>query len=194
MIERVPQTISRPCPKPPARYGKLADEDRCFRSQATRRMRIVSAYCGRNRRSDMPTNRPKSNADRSQKVAAPTMHLPNALCRLTLELSRPVAGRRTCASVAQSTRPMPRHGVGLNELLGGGGCRLKPDPGALAENRSGKARTRTRELSAGCNRSDRVSSGEPDLADHSFRSRPTQRMQCMSAPDGLDRRSNVPTT
>ena len=39
-------------------------------------------------------------------------------CRLTPELSRPVAGRRTCASVAQSTRPTPRRGVGLNELLG----------------------------------------------------------------------------
>ena len=37
---------------------------------------------------------------------------------LTPELSRPVAGRRTRASVAQSTWPMPRHGVGLNELLG----------------------------------------------------------------------------
>ena len=40
-------------------------------------------------------------------------------CRLTPELSRPVAGRRTRASVAQSTRPTPRHGVGLNDLLGG---------------------------------------------------------------------------
>ena len=39
-------------------------------------------------------------------------------CRLTPELSRPVAGRRTCASVAPSTRLTPRHGVGLNELLG----------------------------------------------------------------------------
>ena len=38
---------------------------------------------------------------------------------LTPELSRPVAGRRTCASVAHSTWPTPRHGVGLNELLGG---------------------------------------------------------------------------
>jgi len=37
---------------------------------------------------------------------------------LTLELSRPVAGRRTRASVAQSTRLTPRHGVGLNNLLG----------------------------------------------------------------------------
>ena len=78
---------------------------------------------------------------------------------LTLELSRPVAGRRTRASVAHSTWPTPRHGVGLNELLGGGGCRLKPDPGAPAENRSGKARARTRDLSAGCLRSDRVSRG-----------------------------------
>ena len=40
-------------------------------------------------------------------------------CRLTPELSRPVAGRRTRASVAQSARLTPRHGVGLNELLGG---------------------------------------------------------------------------
>ena len=78
-------------------------------------------------------------------------------CRLTPELSRPVAGRRTRASVAYSTWPTPRHGVGLNELLGGGGCRCAPSPNVLAENRSGKARTRTSELSAGCNRSDRIS-------------------------------------
>ena len=38
--------------------------------------------------------------------------------RITPELSRPVAGRRTRASVAHSTWPLPRHGVGLNELLG----------------------------------------------------------------------------
>ncbi len=37
--------------------------------------------------------------------------------RLTPELSRPVAGRRMRASVAQSTQPTTRHGVGLNELL-----------------------------------------------------------------------------
>ena len=30
-----------------------------------------------------------------------------------------MAGRRTRASVAQSTRLTPRHGVGLNDLLGG---------------------------------------------------------------------------
>lgn len=36
---------------------------------------------------------------------------------ITPELSRPVAGRRTRASVAHSTWPTPRHGVGLNELL-----------------------------------------------------------------------------
>ena len=38
--------------------------------------------------------------------------------RLTPELSRPVAGRRTRASVAQSTLLPPRCGVGLNDLLG----------------------------------------------------------------------------
>ena len=38
---------------------------------------------------------------------------------------------------------MPRHGVGLNELLGGGGCRCEPIHDALAESRSGKARART---------------------------------------------------
>ena len=36
---------------------------------------------------------------------------------LTPELSRPVAGRRTRASVAHSTRLTPRHGVGLDESL-----------------------------------------------------------------------------
>jgi hypothetical protein len=41
-----------------------------------------------------------------------------AFWRLTPELSRPVAGRRTRASVAHSTWPTPRRGVGLNELLG----------------------------------------------------------------------------
>ena len=112
-------------------------------------------------------------------------------CRLTPELSRPVAGRRTCASVAHSTRPTPRHGVGLNELLGGGGCRCKSGTDALAERRSGKVRARTCELSAGCNRSDRVSSGPSDHANHRFRSWRTQRMRRVSAPDGLDRRSNA---
>ena len=63
------------------------------------------------------------------------------------------------ASVAQSTQLTPRHGVGLNELLGGGGCRCKWDPDALAESRSGKARTRICELSGGCNRSDSISRG-----------------------------------
>ena len=95
----------------------------------------------------------------ADKVAALTMQLPNAFCRLTPELSRPVAGRRTRASVAHSTWPTPRHGVGLNELLGGGGCRCAPSPNVLDENRSGKTRTRTPELSAGCNRSGRVSCG-----------------------------------
>ena len=65
-------------------------------------------------------------------------------CRLTPELSRPTAGWRQRASVAYSTLLTPRCGVGLNELLGGGGCRYKPGPSELAESRSGKARTRTR--------------------------------------------------
>lgn len=47
-----------------------------------------------------------------------TTQLQNAFERLTPELSRPVAGRRTRASVAHSTWLTPRHGVGLNELLG----------------------------------------------------------------------------
>ena len=58
---------------------------------------------------------------------------------LTLELSRPTAWRRQRASVAHSTLLTPRCGVGLNELLGGGGCRCESSPGALAERRSGKA-------------------------------------------------------
>ena len=115
-------------------------------------------------------------------------------CRLTPELSRPVAGRRTRASVAHSTWPTPRHGVGLNELLGGGGRRCEPSPEALAENRSGEARARSRELSAGPVRNDSMSSGTLTDTKHCFRSRPTQRMRSVSAPDGLDRRSNVPTT
>ena len=114
-------------------------------------------------------------------------------CRLTPELSRPVAGRRTRASVAQSTRLTPRHGVGLNELLGGGGCRPKRTSCTLAERRSGKARPRTCELTAGCTRSDRIRCGKLTKNNHCFRSCPSQRMRCMSAPDGLDRRSNAPT-
>ena len=54
---------------------------------------------------------------------------------------------------------MPRHGVGLNELLGGGGCRCALSTNVLAENRSRKARTRTPELSLGYNRNDRISRG-----------------------------------
>ena len=48
-----------------------------------------------------------------------TTQLQNAFHRLTPELSRPVAGRRTRASVAHCTWPTPRRGIGLNELLGG---------------------------------------------------------------------------
>jgi hypothetical protein len=83
----------------------------------------MHAMCERaqrcHRRGNVPKNHPKSNADRSRNVAALRVQLPKAFCRLTPELSRPVAGRRTRASVAQSTRLPPRHGVGLNDLLGG---------------------------------------------------------------------------
>ena len=68
---------------------------------------------------------------------------------------------------------MPRHGVGLNELLGGGGRRCKSSPDTLAENRSGEARTRTREILAGRHRSDRISGGEHDDTKYRFRSRAT---------------------
>ena len=86
---------------------------------------------------------------------------------------------------------MPRHGVGLNELLGGDGCRCAPSPDALAERRSVKARTRTCELSAGCNRSDQAGRGTMTAKNHRFRSRPTQRIRCVSAPNEFDRRSNA---
>jgi hypothetical protein len=63
---------------------------------------------------------PKSNADRSRKGhGAERQSSKTLFCRLTPELSRPVTGRRTRASVAHRTWPTPRHGVGLNELLGG---------------------------------------------------------------------------
>ena len=50
----------------------------------------------------------------------------------------------------------------------------KRNLGTLAERRSGKARTRTRELSAGCNRSDRAGRGTLIATNHRFRSRQTQ--------------------
>ena len=112
---------------------------------------------------------------------------------LTPELSRPVAGRRTCASVAQSTWPTPRHGVGLNDLLGG------PDAGD-AELRTSWPKTEVRQLERAPQTLRRPSPKRPHLertnrpqANHSCRSRQTQRMQCVSAPDELDRRSDVPT-
>ena len=72
------------------------------------------------------------NRRRTRRVVSEERHQPKPMshrcepqnykllfCRLTPELSRPVAGRRTRASVAHSTWPTPRHGVGLNDLLGG---------------------------------------------------------------------------
>ena len=83
-------------------------------------MRIVSAPNGLDRRKNAPKDCPKSNADRSQYVALLTMQLPNALCRLTPELSRaerdgwePVLPQLALISTK------PRNGVGLNDLLGG---------------------------------------------------------------------------
>ena len=126
-------------------------------------MQCLSAPYGLGRRSDAAGNRPKSSANRSRPPHSVEKQSHQTLfCRLTPELSRPVAGRRTCASVAQSTWPTPRHGVGLNELLGGGGCRQKRNPSPVAEKRSGKARTRTRELSVEPVRNDSISRGETD--------------------------------
>jgi hypothetical protein len=100
--------------------------------EATRRERVRRAT---------PTG-----ADQSQRRATKLL---NAFRRLTPELSRPVAGRRTRASVAHSTWPTPRHGVGLNELLGGGGRRCKSNPDVLAEKPKPGCLSAPRGLSAG---------------------------------------------
>ena len=119
MPERAPENYPPDLSEETATGAEKPNESkRSYRSRPTQCMRCVSAPDELDRRSEVPTNSPKSNADRSRQVAAPTMQLLNAFCRLTPELSRPVAGRRTRASVAQSTWPTPRHGVGLNELLG----------------------------------------------------------------------------
>ena len=54
----------------------------------------------------------------------------------------PHGGVATACSVAHSTLLTPRCGVGLNDLLGGGGYRCEPNSDALAENRSPSARAR----------------------------------------------------
>jgi hypothetical protein len=111
-------------------------------------------------------------------------------CRLTPELSRPVAGRRTRASVAHSTWLTPRHGVGLNDLLGG----TEPRDAQL---RTSGPRTEawpleraSRTFSRPCQKQ-RVRRGKPSDYDCCFRSRPTQRMRTVSAHNRLDRRGNV---
>ena len=63
-----------------------------------------------------------------------TTQLQNAFHRLTPELSRPVAGRRMRASVAKSTQPTPRHGVGLNELLASNRARIDAAESIDADN------------------------------------------------------------
>ena len=111
-VASLPKTEARPPERAPENYqpdlseatasgaAKPNESKRSYRSQPTQRMRIVSAHCGLDRRSNVPRNRPKSNADRSRYVAVLTTQLPNVFCRLTPELSRPVAGRRVRASVA----------------------------------------------------------------------------------------------
>nr|CAS02668.1 putative integron gene cassette protein [uncultured bacterium] len=57
---------------------KQNERKRSIRSQPTQRMRGVSAQSGLDRRSNVPKNRPKSNANRSRNAAALTTQLPNA--------------------------------------------------------------------------------------------------------------------
>jgi hypothetical protein len=102
-------------------------------------------------------------------------------CRLTPELSRPVAGRRTRASVAHSTWPTPRHGVGLNELLGGGGHRCKSNPGALAEKPKPGCLSAPNELSPAASEAERLEPTTNPKGRHRYRSGQAQRMRYMSA-------------
>jgi hypothetical protein len=91
---------------------------------------------------------------------------------LTPELSRPVAGRRARASVAQSTWPMPRHGVGLNDLLGGTEAR---DTELRTSWPKTEARTigRAPRTSSRPSPKQRLRRGEPADDDRSFRSQRT---------------------
>ena len=73
-------------------------------------------------------------------------HVTSLHRRLTPELSRPVTGRQTCASVAQSTRLTPRHGVGLNELLGGWDADRHEAPANLPKAEAGRPERAPRTL------------------------------------------------
>ena len=112
------RTFSQVSPKRLCQSRSTCRANHCFRSRPTQSMQCVSALDRIDRRSNAAGNIPKSNANRSRESYCVEKQSHQTLfCRLTPELSRPVAGRQTRASVAQSTRLTPRHGVGLNELL-----------------------------------------------------------------------------
>ncbi len=161
--ERAPRTFRRPSPKPPV-WSERTHRKPVTASEAGKRN--ACSVCERapqcNRRENAPTNQPKSNAGRSRlSCSCAKQNYKTLFCRLTPELSRPVAGRRTRASVAHSTRPTPRCGVGLNELLGGGGCRQHMSPADASESRSGKVRARPANL-PGRVRSNHIRSRQTD--------------------------------
>ena len=114
--------------------------------------------------------------------------LQNAFLPPNAGVKPPRNGVATACSVAQSTLLTPRCGVGLNELLGGGGCRYAPSPDALAENRSPDARARpanfppavTEATASGANKPTASQSPLPKTANATLRS--------VSAPDEPDRR------
>jgi len=106
-------------------------------------MRAVSAQSGLDRSSNATKNRPKSNVDRSRQVAVPIMQLPNAFCRLTPELSRAERGGwEPVLPACPQVSTKPRHGVGLNDLLGGKEAGEVETPANLPKGRSPEAGTR----------------------------------------------------
>ena len=81
--------------------GELTDTKHRSRSRPTQRMRCMSAPDEPDRRSNAAGNIPKSKANRSrQSHRVEEQSHQTLFCRLTPELSRPVSGWRTCASVA----------------------------------------------------------------------------------------------
>ena len=78
------------------------------------------------------------------------------LWQLTPELSRPTAGRRQRASVAQSTLLTPRCGVGLNDLLGGKEASEDETLANLPKTEAELPKRAPDELSAGPVRSDSI--------------------------------------
>ncbi len=192
-IERASRTGSRSCPKQWIRRGKSANDDRRFQSRATQRMRNMSAPSDA---TEVATYRKlvrraqATEADESQLRPA---QLQDAFHRLTPELSRPVAGRRTRASVAYSTWPTPRHGVGLNDLLGGPEAR---DTGLWPRRPKTEARPLERAsqtFSRLCPKQ-RIRRGKRADDSRRFRSRPTQRMRHVSAHRAATEETTCPRT